>query len=1095
MKTNVFLFFILISFSIYSQNTPEFEIPNYAPKSPEAEAFLQYGNIPVNLSTGVPNISIPLYTIESKDFRIPLSLDYHSSGIKVDQEATWVGLGWNLTFGAQIVLNVKDDVDENNTYLDAIPTAADLSFYDANPYSFNSGPINNMHLDESRIKDTYTFSSPTCSGQFYIRNFAQNDIVVFPPEAFKVDRTGTRKNLKFTITDKMGNKYIFNTSEKSVRQFTHNDDYLSAWYVDEIKTPINGNIYFYYSNDGGVTEHSSNQKHEIKDECIACGCSAAGVLSNIGPVRTEGGDVTTSTIKIKEILFNNNKSKILFTRLPGRQDLINGNSLLNKLEVQQYNNSTLQFATVKGYRFEYDYFNATGSVDDKRLKLLKVVNLLDESDFHRFVYSDITLPKKHSTSQDYFGYYNGRNNLNMIPEHYFGSPYNATVGSADRTVSSYYSKAAILTELHYPTKGFSKFSYEGNEYWGLDKFQQYKPKWLNCGATGTGAGNNNPTEGESPIDEWTTQCPVNCIQYNRCYFTGASSNSPLRIDVHNNVNDDVTEIKYQYIRVRIYDNDTGLIYDSGKKNKIQSFEAYVSLQGSGFMVVEAWGEHMSGSASLTYVESASSEFKNLAGPGLRIKTIENYTDAITLATKKEYYYDTPGTTNSSGSLNNDKALSFTSRIPATFSVSNCSAGNPFMVNFSKKFIVSEISSSGIEGTGIAYRFVKETSIDPMTSKKNGFTTYEFTNSGDWVSEDYVQIATPWMRGKLIEQCDYKLVNDVPYPIKKVKNVYVDDNLRTSIVEGFKMIRRSSINVSYAGTGYSFPFSSVNGEFGTPKNVLESVQFYNYEFVVPWNYLKSTETTESFYNQSNALTGTIVTNKVFNYNNPTHLQLSSEVTSNSLGETLETKIFYPGDSEVASEPLVTDLINKNMLLPLKIQFLKNAVKLDEKLTKYKNWGNNILMPELLLRSKGALASENDLRFNEIDNSNGNVLEFQIKDGIKTCYIWGYNKTLPVAKIENMSYINIPSNLITAIQTQSDTGTEANLIIALNNLRYDVSMAQSMVTTFIYKPLIGVTSIIDPKGLKITYIYDSQGRLKEVRDQNNYLLSETKYNYRP
>ena len=80
---------------------------------------LKYGEYPINLSTGVPNISIPLYTIDLGTFKLPITLDYHASGIKVDQEATWVGLGWNLNYGAQIILSVRDDIDENNPYIDS----------------------------------------------------------------------------------------------------------------------------------------------------------------------------------------------------------------------------------------------------------------------------------------------------------------------------------------------------------------------------------------------------------------------------------------------------------------------------------------------------------------------------------------------------------------------------------------------------------------------------------------------------------------------------------------------------------------------------------------------------------------------------------------------------------------------------------------------------------------------------------------------------------------------------------------------------------------------------------------------------------------
>lgn len=58
----------------------------------------------------------------------------------------------------------------------------------------------------------------------------------------------------------------------------------------------------------------------------------------------------------------------------------------------------------------------------------------------------------------------------------------------------------------------------------------------------------------------------------------------------------------------------------------------------------------------------------------------------------------------------------------------------------------------------------------------------------------------------------------------------------------------------------------------------------------------------------------------------------------------------------------------------------------------------------------------------------------------------------------------------------------------------SFPNAMVTTYTHKPLVGITSITDPKGLRTSFEYDSQGRLRMVKDSDGNLLSETEYNYR-
>lgn len=71
-------------------------------RTPEASAFMKYGEESVSEYTGTADISVPLYTIKCKDIEIPITLQYDASGIKVEQEASWVGLGWNLMVGGCI---------------------------------------------------------------------------------------------------------------------------------------------------------------------------------------------------------------------------------------------------------------------------------------------------------------------------------------------------------------------------------------------------------------------------------------------------------------------------------------------------------------------------------------------------------------------------------------------------------------------------------------------------------------------------------------------------------------------------------------------------------------------------------------------------------------------------------------------------------------------------------------------------------------------------------------------------------------------------------------------------------------------------------
>ncbi len=70
------------------------------PKSPEAAAFEPVdADDMVNLSSGDFSYVLPLMEVPSPEGGYPIVLSYHA-GIAVDQEASWVGLGWSLNPGA-----------------------------------------------------------------------------------------------------------------------------------------------------------------------------------------------------------------------------------------------------------------------------------------------------------------------------------------------------------------------------------------------------------------------------------------------------------------------------------------------------------------------------------------------------------------------------------------------------------------------------------------------------------------------------------------------------------------------------------------------------------------------------------------------------------------------------------------------------------------------------------------------------------------------------------------------------------------------------------------------------------------------------------
>ncbi|MFY7844919.1 hypothetical protein [Chryseobacterium gambrini] len=65
-----------------------------------------------------------------------------------------------------------------------------------------------------------------------------------------------------------------------------------------------------------------------------------------------------------------------------------------------------------------------------------------------------------------------------------------------------------------------------------------------------------------------------------------------------------------------------------------------------------------------------------------------------------------------------------------------------------------------------------------------------------------------------------------------------------------------------------------------------------------------------------------------------------------------------------------------------------------------------------------------------------------------------------------------------------------------MRTDSTFKDYQITTYSYDPLIGITSVTPPSGIRQVYIYDTTGKLKEIREMSKTgnLLKEFKYKYK-
>ena len=468
MRKTILLLSSYLSISIFGQqNNPYLQLPTVIPPSPVAQNFMRYGEIPIDYSTGVPKIEIPIYNIEGDKLSLPISISYHASGIKVNDVPSEVGLGWVLNAGGIVTRTMMDNMDENGAitktytsaeqFLQAIPGIIYNSF-DSSCQCYPGSHTLEMFLDtkynnEDLMSDRYFYSLPTGTSGVFRNNFPQNNtFVTLPYRPIKINRLNSTV---FKITDDKGIIYSF-------QRFTDSSYGNSEWYLKEM-TSADGteNIVFSYiqqqSQPNGM---QLNMMSTPKEFMNGVNCNPAAV-EHFPVDQASGTGTGTSTVALSSI--ETDDILVSFT-YSNRQDF----QYMQKLEEIKVISKKENNSIKKKIDLNHSYFGSVGygyENADKRLKLDTMISYGEnnsEPQTYSFSYEQSEmLPPLSSRKFDFWGYANGSNNGTAIHNDFIGNPYqNSGYGGDRKADNGYFSKACMLKEINYPTGGRTKFEFE-----------------------------------------------------------------------------------------------------------------------------------------------------------------------------------------------------------------------------------------------------------------------------------------------------------------------------------------------------------------------------------------------------------------------------------------------------------------------------------------------------------------------------------------------------------------------------------------------------------------------------------------------------------
>jgi hypothetical protein len=479
--------FLMLPLTSFGQLPNSNKISHYnaekvVPQSPEVASLSRYGKYPVNCSSGLVDISIPLYTIKTKQLELPISISYHSSGIKVNEISSNIGLGWTLNAGGMVSVDVKGYGQDNSSTLNIMSEKEIDSLLLHDNKQINSAKIRG-YLDNCRTTgnsqaDLFSYSvSGGISGSFM--DLPNRGFVQFP----KTDNKIVYENYGYTITSNDGTKYVFG-GENVCKSNPDTHSFVTSYLLSKIvSADQKDSITFYYRKVSTYYQYLSNFSGTKEEDELVVG--GGTVYSNLQSTTIQ----TFYDMEIERIEFNG--GKIVFSAVEDRKDL--GMSRMARMDVYQIKGKEQK--KIQTVSFKQGYFESADCHYSKqkypeyfnRLKLKGVTfSCLNGEDRNfAFDYNGRTLPcydffdKKHTSAsigefycdnyaQDKAGYYNGKiTNRHLIPYNSECSvdefrKMTGVIDIPDMETDPNFSNACMLRSIRYPSGGYTSFTFESN---------------------------------------------------------------------------------------------------------------------------------------------------------------------------------------------------------------------------------------------------------------------------------------------------------------------------------------------------------------------------------------------------------------------------------------------------------------------------------------------------------------------------------------------------------------------------------------------------------------------------------------------------------
>jgi hypothetical protein len=1014
-----------------SQTPPTYALPANptnnvtTPPSPDAWAFMKYGSYHVSRESGAVNISIPLHTVTAGPLSVPIELSYQATGIRVDELPSWAGVGWDVNVGgivSRVVKGYPDELPYGQLNVGIPQSINDFTPLDEQNYTDVRRIIAGEYDAEP---DEFNFDAPGVSGKFYLTPAGVAQTMPFTD--VKISYSKPEYHItSFEIIASNGIKYVFGAP--SVTNYPTN--YIvpsvqanTTWYLLEMISP-NGTdkISFTYK-----TKASMTQNRPLESDYITFNYTNGGYAGFTKERKSGGANFTfTDSKALETVTFPN--GKVVFNSVTGRSD--DPSALkLNSIDVYAPDMTTV----VRGFNFQFDYFVSTGGTATQynyRLRLNSVQergaggSLLPP---HTFDYEDIIMPPRHSFSQDYWGYYNGRPNGSLMPLYncpapagLSGTPGSVLLGDADRKPYASSTAAGMLKGITYPTGGRTEFTFEPN-----DAKSTYQKE--TGGATYSAALYPPPGGGTPETDKYTYipsegQAVAATTTYTVNYWirqiTGTINTGDMSVRVQD-VTSTPVDIFYNG-NVNAFGQTAQVTLTAGRKYRLYVHTNLNQTSNQGIATIE-----LIGPSSMQWVT------ENVVFGGLRTKRITNYENG-SLQAQREYVYTIPDSASYSSGVSN-RAYSPTPNCFVSVKRMRWGALPPGPCETYENVILSLTSTPADQvafanGSPVTYKYVTEIEKDAAGLTK-GKSVYKHATYQDGVAQlpTMYQYYTDrsWLRGQLLREEHYNTTT----LIRSVNNTYeVIDNIYPQL-GGLKFVETWSIGTNTNCATCLDGAALTCDEIHILSQRLSRVLTSGYTLYFQWKRLLTTTETQDGVQS--------VTSYTYNGGNQ-HMGIVGAATTGSDGRSQNIAIQY------AHEVNETVLLARGMTgIPLRYEKQVAGQLTTGSRTTYGYFGSNYIAKKF--EEKLANGSYVDVSEVVEADHHGNPVMVKRRDGSVKVLLWDVNGQLPQAEI---SSANVSLSSVALNPTYSTAAPGDNVL-----REFVVSHGQSATIT---------TTIQDPSG---------------------------------